>query len=131
MGWDYIRNRSNISIEDYFLQEVYDKNTIDYEIIDNVVYLAENVGSDAKLEIICFVIFIDDKNQGGWIGHKIIDESCNPDEIKCPMRIINKLTFIDNQYSIKWRHNVIEYWNNSVDVQPNSILSGVTNTLTK
>ena len=50
-----------------------------------------------------------DKKRGNNFGYKGMDETCGPNESKCPISIINLLTPTDSEWANSWRDRCREY----------------------
>jgi len=51
----------------------------------------------------------DKKGSGYNFGYKGMDETCGPNERKCPLSILRLLTPTDHEYAISWREGCRDY----------------------
>ena len=59
---------------------------------------------DGKKSIVLFLLA---KSEGNW-GYKDMDEAMNPYYYKCPLKFLNEVPVVNQE----WRDKVIEYFNN-------------------
>ena len=62
------------------------------------------IRKDSTQEVFGYVCLTSPDKKGGFnFGYKNIDETCGPNESKCPLSILNLLTPTDSQWANEWR----------------------------
>ena len=77
-------------------------------MVGSVYYGA--IKNESSGEIFGTVILTSSDKKGGYnFGYKGMDETCGPNESKCPLSILNILTPTDNEWANKWRKRCYDY----------------------
>lgn len=75
------------------------------ELVDDVVYIAEESMIAGKRTVYALVILTDvTKEDGVYIyGEKLLHEDCGPAATACPENILKLLTPTDSEFANEWR----------------------------
>ena len=122
MGWSYgYRQVSNVKEqieqrEGLFTTSApgYSYRVVDSAIVGNTYYAAVFRTTPECPDGYTFAAIILFRNPKSGFGYKDMDESVGPCEVACPLRILNKLTPLDQMpghggYSAQWRDAVRQY----------------------
>jgi hypothetical protein len=84
---------------------------LDAGVVKFRTYYAAVEKVDLKInerEVFAVVILLDYAKDYCNFGYKVMDESCGPNEVSCPERILKLLTPTNKEYAINWRKNCQE-----------------------
>jgi len=77
-------------------------------MVGSVYYGA--IKKDATGEIFGYICLTSSDKKGGHnFGYKSMDETCGPNESKCPLSILNLLTPTDSKWANEWRERCRAY----------------------
>lgn len=101
MGWWYKKDYTKKMLVDEFIKA---DNVIDHSLVGNNLWMLVKSG-DAR--VVCLSLLRSERWYG--YGSKDIDETMGPNEVNCPLRLINNATEPINDWSKEWREKVREY----------------------
>lgn len=113
MGWTYTHKTDGISVFEFFQERFkYSKDDGSYgKVIAcatvnlHTAYMAYEIFSPEKgkevVALICRLDYV--PNDYYNFGFKDMDETCGPNEVECPERILRLLTPTEHEWAKKWR----------------------------
>lgn len=120
MGWMYCQRPRGVSDIDFFNEQLCGARSrvIDAARWKGVSYLALEV-PDGVIGVVCLTVTRARANDRLTFGYKDMTEDMGPVEARCPMRILEQLSPLDqvltagsdgHRYAAEWREGSRRYW---------------------